>query len=60
MQGHIIIIYKQIRCSNQQKQVIAEFVENEKIQSIIEEMGIRYSQGYYFSKPQPWETAAIE
>lgn len=44
-------------CSNQQKQVIAEFVENEKIQGIIEEMGIRYSQGYYFSKPQPWETA---
>lgn len=42
-------------CSNQQKQVIAEFVENEKIQGIIEEMGIRYSQGYYFSKPQPWE-----
>lgn len=44
-------------CSNQQKQVIAEFVENEKIQGIIEEMGIRYSQGYYFSKPSPWETA---
>lgn len=43
-------------CSNQQKQVIAEFVENEKIQGIIEEMGIRYSQGYYFSKPMPWET----
>lgn len=43
-------------CSNQQKQVIAEFVENEKIQHIIEEMGIRYSQGYYFSKPHPWET----
>lgn len=42
-------------CSNQQKQVIAEFVENEKIQHIIEEMGITYSQGYYFSKPQPWE-----
>lgn len=44
-------------CSNQQKQVIAEFVENEKIQGIIEEMGIRYSQGYYFSKPQSWELA---
>ncbi|WP_432651122.1 EAL domain-containing protein [Huintestinicola sp.] len=47
-------------CSNQKKQVIAEFVENEKIQSIIEEMGIRYSQGYYFSKPGPWETAAVQ
>lgn len=43
-------------CSDQQKQVIAEFVENEKIQKIIEEMGIRYSQGYYFSKPGPWNT----
>lgn len=42
-------------CTNQHKQVIAEFVENERIQSIIEEMGITYSQGYYFSKPMPWE-----
>lgn len=43
-------------CSNQQKQVIAEFVENKNIQKIIEELGIKYSQGYYFSKPGPWKT----
>ena len=33
-------------------EVIAEFVENEEIQKIIEELGIDYSQGYYFSKPK--------
>jgi len=32
--------------------VIAEFVENEEIQKIIEELAIEYSQGYYFSKPK--------
>jgi EAL domain-containing protein (putative c-di-GMP-specific phosphodiesterase class I)/GGDEF domain-containing protein len=32
-------------------QVIAEFVENQEIQKIIEELDIEYSQGYYFSKP---------
>ena len=31
--------------------VIAEFVENEEIQKIVTELGIEYSQGYYFSKP---------
>ena len=32
--------------------LVAEFVENEEIQKVIEELGIRYSQGYYFSEPQ--------
>jgi len=32
-------------------EVIAEFVENEDIQKVVEELGINYSQGYYFSKP---------
>ena len=32
--------------------VIAEYVENEKIQNIIENLGIDYSQGYLFSKPK--------
>jgi len=31
---------------------IAEFVHNEDVQNIIESLGIEYSQGYYFSKPQ--------
>jgi EAL domain-containing protein (putative c-di-GMP-specific phosphodiesterase class I) len=30
---------------------IAEFVHNESVQSLIEELGISYSQGYYFSQP---------
>ena len=31
---------------------IAEFVENEAIFKIVKELGIDYSQGYYFSAPQ--------
>ncbi len=34
-------------------QTIAEFVENEEIQKILEEYNVNYSQGYLFSKPQP-------
>jgi len=33
--------------------VIAEFVENEAIQKVVEEIGIEFSQGYYFSIPSP-------
>jgi EAL domain-containing protein (putative c-di-GMP-specific phosphodiesterase class I)/CheY-like chemotaxis protein len=32
--------------------IIAEFVENEEILNIIEEMGIEYAQGYLFSPPK--------
>lgn len=42
-------------CSTQETQVIAEYVENSEIQKNIENMGISYSQGYLFSKPQPWQ-----
>ena len=31
---------------------IAEFVENENIFKIVQELGIDYSQGYYFSEPK--------
>ncbi len=31
---------------------VAEFVENENIYNILNEMGIDYSQGYYFGKPE--------
>ena len=30
---------------------IAEFVHNEKVQAIVDELGIDYSQGFYFSEP---------
>jgi EAL domain-containing protein (putative c-di-GMP-specific phosphodiesterase class I) len=32
---------------------IAEFVHNESVQKIIEELEIDYSQGYLFSEPSP-------
>ena len=31
---------------------IAEFVENEQIYNILAELGVDYSQGYYFGKPE--------
>jgi len=34
---------------------IAEFVENETIYSILCELGVEYSQGYFFGKPMPLE-----
>lgn len=34
-----------------QKEIIAEFIENSDIQTLIEKNCIRYSQGYLFSKP---------
>lgn len=43
----------------QNKQLIAEFVENEQIQNMVESMGIAYSQGYYFSKPAPWQEGTV-
>jgi len=33
-------------------EVIAEFVHNEAVQKKVEELGIEYSQGYYFAQPQ--------
>lgn len=42
------------------KQVIAEYVENAQIQEKIEKMGISFSQGYYFSKPQPWNNLSVK
>ncbi len=35
--------------------LVAEFVENEEIQEMVEKYGIRRSQGFHFSKPQPFE-----
>lgn len=35
--------------------LVAEFVENADIQEVVERNGIMYSQGYYFSMPQPFE-----
>ncbi len=34
-------------------ETIAEYVENEEIQAVLEEYGVNYSQGYLYSKPLP-------
>ena len=33
-------------------EVIAEFVENEEIYAVLKELGVEYSQGYYFGAPK--------
>ena len=34
-------------------QTIAEYIENESIFNIVKTLGVDYSQGYYFGKPEP-------
>ncbi len=40
--------------------VAAEFVENAEIQCIVSDNGIKYSQGYHFAKPEPFEKLIIK
>jgi len=37
----------------QNLQIIAEYIENESIFNIVKDLGIDFSQGYYFGKPEP-------
>ncbi len=37
--------------------VVAEYVENENIYKMLCELGVDYSQGYYFAKPNPLEAS---
>lgn len=39
-------------CKTSEIKVIAEFVHSKEIQSKIEQLGIEYSQGYYFGEPK--------
>jgi PAS domain S-box-containing protein len=39
----------------QEIQTVAEFVENEEIFNILNGLGVDYSQGYHFGKPEPLE-----
>ncbi len=34
-------------------QTVAEYVENENIYNILNQLGVDYSQGYFFGKPAP-------
>lgn len=43
-------------CEKAGQELICEYIENEQIQNIMEEIGVRHSQGYYFSKPHKWST----
>ena len=38
---------------------VAEFVENEDIYILVKELGIDYSQGYFFSRPVPYEDIVV-
>jgi len=33
--------------------IVAEYVESEEIMSMIKELGIEYSQGYFIGTPEP-------
>jgi PAS domain S-box-containing protein len=37
----------------QKLQTIAEFIENENIYTIVKDLGVDFSQGYHFGKPEP-------
>jgi len=41
-------------CKRKGKEVVAEFVENERIQQVMDKIGIAYSQGYHFARPEKW------
>ena len=34
---------------------VAEFVENKEIETVLKSLDIDYAQGYYYSKPHPFE-----
>lgn len=51
---HVIAMISGWRAlSNRQIGIVAEFVENDDIQKMIEKYGIDFSQGYLFAKPAP-------
>ena len=35
-------------------QTVAEFIENKSIFEIIKKLGVNFSQGYYFGRPEPY------
>ncbi|MEA1989136.1 MAG: hypothetical protein U9N57_08035 [Pseudomonadota bacterium] len=37
-------------------ETVAEFVEDQEIIDELDEIGIHYHQGYYYSAPQPFKT----
>lgn len=41
-------------CQKMGQQLICEYIEDEEIQTIMNKIGVPYSQGYYFSIPHMW------
>jgi EAL domain-containing protein (putative c-di-GMP-specific phosphodiesterase class I) len=37
------------------KKTIAEFVENQQIVDVLQEIGVDYAQGYFYSIPSPFK-----
>lgn len=48
----IIVEAVVLLCKKSNIKVIAEFVHNEEVQAKVEELGVDYSQGYYFGEPK--------
>jgi len=43
-------------CKQNDIEVIAEFIDNQKVVDILKSFGVKYGQGWYFSKAVPYET----
>ena len=41
-----------------QLQIVAEFVENEAVLTLLRELGVHYGQGYHIDRPMPFEQIA--
>lgn len=50
-----LVEFMQMWCQKNNLALVCEYVEDKYIQDIMEELNVAYSQGYYFSKPHPWE-----
>ena len=43
-------------CKQNDIEVIAEFIDNQEVVDILKSFGVKYGQGWYFSKAVPYET----
>lgn len=52
VKSQIIVEAIVLMCKKSGIKVIAEYVHNKEVQKIVKSLGIDYSQGYYFGKPE--------
>jgi EAL domain-containing protein (putative c-di-GMP-specific phosphodiesterase class I) len=43
-------------CKQNNIEVIAEFIDNQDVVDILKGFGVKYGQGWYFSKAVPYDT----